>query len=111
MDICRNLLELHQIYGVLTQSETQELLESLEESKLELMEIKITTLEKMFTDFNSKFLDEGIDEGIDILSSVKEQIEYIKHNIIVVENALLCHFTKCSEKRTLFNELTTIWLN
>jgi hypothetical protein len=111
MDICRNLLELHQVYGVLTQSETQKLLESLEESKLDLMEIKTITLERMFTDFNSKLIGEGIDEGIDILSSIKEQIEYIEHNIIVVENALMCWETKIFEKRTFMGMKFNVGLN
>ncbi len=107
MDICRNLLELHQIYGVLTQSETQGLLDGLEESKIELTKIKIITLEKMFNDIDA----EDIDEGIELLSAIKEQMEYVKHNIKVVEDALMCHHTKCSEKRTLFGKLETIWLN
>ena len=105
MDICRNLLELHQIYGVLTQAETQKLLDGLEESKLDLIDIKISTLEKMFNN------SEDIDDGVDILSAIKEQMSYLEHNIRVVENALMCHNSKCSEKRTLFGKLETIWLN
>lgn len=105
MDICRNLLELHQIYGVLTQAETQKLLDGLEESKLDLIDIKISTLEKMFNN------SEDIDDGVEILSAIKEQMSYLEHNIRVVENALMCHNSKCSEKRTLFGKLETIWLN
>jgi len=107
MDICRNLLELHQIYGVLTQSETQKLLDSLEESKLELIDIKISTLNKMFNDINS----DDIDDGVEILSAIKEQMQYLEHNIRVVENALLCHETKIFEKRTFGNLKFTLGLN
>ncbi len=105
MDICRNLLELHQIYGVLTQAETQNLLDGLEESKLYLIDIKISTLEKMFNN------SEDIDDGVEILSAIKEQMSYLEHNIRVVENALMCFETKIFEKRTFYGMKFNVGLN
>jgi hypothetical protein len=61
----------------------------------------------MFNDIDA----EDIDEGIELLSAIKEQMEYVKHNIKVVEDALMCHETKIFEKRTFYGMQFNVGLN
>lgn len=61
----------------------------------------------------STAFNEIIDESNDILEKelLKEQLFYIDKNIRTFEDALLCHETKFTEKRTSLGELGVFLLN
>lgn len=108
MNVETRILKLEELFGVISHTKTYELMVTLKESEQGLLNIQQVTKMKIHYDI----LD-GLDisEGTEILETIELQMQYLKENIRVVENALMCHNAKCSEKRTLFGKLQTIWLN
>ena len=95
------LFELDVVFETMSHGTTWGILIDLKDIKRELLEVR--------DEFISEAFEFG--ENVEEVSHIDEQLKYLNKNIRTFENALLAHHTKCSEKRTLLNDLITIWLN
>jgi hypothetical protein len=95
------LFELDVVFETMSHATTWGILIDLKEIKKELISIK------------NELIDEAMsfDENVEEVTHIENQLVYLNKNIRTFENALMAHHTKCSEKRTLLNDLITIWLN
>jgi len=98
MKINRTILDLNTVYCNLTHADTIEVLDDLKTTKQELEDI----------------LDALRAEGTDCydeMNAIEEQLIYLRRNIRTVEDALLCHESKTTERFNLRGSTSTISLN
>jgi hypothetical protein len=95
------LFELDVIFESMSHAQTWASLIDLKEIKKELIDIRNECIEETF-DF---------DQNVDEISLIDKQLVYINKNIKTFENALLCHESKITEKRTTLGELGVFCLN
>ena len=95
------LFDLDVVFTTMSHAETLLTITDLKEVRTELLEIRNECLEETFE----------FDENVEELSFIDTQLIYLNKNIRTLENALLCHESKISEKRTTLSDLGTLWLN
>jgi len=95
------LFDLDVIFTTMSHAQTLSTIINLKEVRTELIEVRNECLEETFE----------FDENVDEISFIDKQLVYINKNIRTLENALLCHESKISEKRTALSDLGTFWLN
>ena len=107
--IITTVLDFGFVFENMSQAETFNLTQELNQSKLELNQIKTRAM------INVKF-DESMgrtpsDVDVEVFNDALEQMHYLNLNLTVLENVLLAWESKCSEKRSLVIGLEIIWLN
>jgi hypothetical protein len=95
------LFDLDVIFTTMTHGQTLLLATNLKEVKQALIDVRNECIEDTFE----------VDKNVDELSFIDTQLIYVNKNIRTLENALLCHESKISEKRTTLNDLGNFWLN
>ena len=95
------LFDLDVVFTTMSHAETLSAIINLKEVKAELIEIRDECLEETFE----------FDQNVEEISFINKQLSYVNKNIRTLENALLCHESKISEKRTSLEDLGTFWLN
>ena len=98
MKINRTILDLNTVYCNLTHADTIEVLDDLKASKQELEDI----LNALRAE-NADCYDE--------MNAIEEQLTYLRRNIRTVEDALLCHESKITERFKLRDTTAVIFLN
>jgi hypothetical protein len=95
------LFDLDVVFTTMSHAETLSAIINLKEVKAELIEIRDECLEETFE----------FDQNVEEIAFINKQLSYVNKNIRTLENALLCHESKISEKRTSLSDLGTLWLN
>ncbi len=95
------LFDLDVVFTTMSHAETLSAIINLKEVKAELIEIRDECLEETFE----------FDQNVEEIAFINKQLSYVNKNIRTLENALLCHESKISEKRTSLEDLGTFWLN
>lgn len=95
------LFDLDVVFTTMSHAETLSAIINLKEVKAELIEIRDECLEETFE----------FDQNVEEIAFINKQLTYVNKNIRTLENALLCHESKISEKRTSLEDLGTFWLN
>ncbi len=95
------LFDLDVVFTTMSHAETLSAIINLKEVKAELIEIRDECLEETFE----------FDQNVEEIAFINKQLSYVNKNIRTLENALLCHESKISEKRTTLSDLGTLWLN
>ena len=95
------LFDLDVVFTTMSHAQTLEICVNLKEVRKQLLEVRNECLEDTFE----------FGQNVDEVSFIDAQLIYINKNIRTFENALLCHESKISEKRTTLSDLGTFWLN
>jgi hypothetical protein len=95
MNTNKIVFDLATVFSTLNVYETIKMLSLLKEAKENLV------------DFVNLLMPDDSEE----ILSVKEQINIINKNILVLENAIMCHETKIFEKRSVQGGMVVICLN
>ena len=94
------IFDLDVIFTTMSHAETLQSINELKLVKCELLEIKDEYLDSLYD------LDD-----VEELEFIDTQLIFINKNIRTLENALMCHESKISEKRTSLKDLSVFWLN
>ena len=95
------LFDLDVVFTTMSHAETLFVVIKLKEVRAKLNDIRDECLEETFE----------FDQNVEEISFINKQLSYVNKNIRTLENALLCHESKISEKRTSLEDLGTFWLN
>jgi hypothetical protein len=106
--ITKIVLDLAEVFEGLSQSDTFKLCSEIRQSQNELIALKRRTFDVI--SMNSQLCVSN-DEQIGTLLMINEQLHYVNENLIVLENALLCHESKIFEKRTFIGMKFNVGLN
>lgn len=78
-------------------------LKEIQDELQEQVDFLLDNLHSMSTSDQSKVFQ--------LIEEIETQIFYVKQNVRVFENALLCHETKMYEVRSILGKNTRLWLN
>ena len=106
--VTKIVLDLVEIFEGLSQSDTFKLTSDIRGSKDELILLKGRMFDLI--KINNQ-LGISNDRQIESLTIINEQLYYVNENLIVLENALLCHESKIFEKRTFMGMKFNVGLN
>lgn len=96
MKVNHTIFELDLVFRGMTQAVTWDMTRTLKEVRTALQKVKYS------------MLNQGITDEID---NINTQLVILNKNILTLENALLCHFTKQSERFLCLGDLQLIALN
>ncbi len=95
------LFDLNVIFTTMSHAQTLDMCTSLKIVREDLIEYRNECLEETLE----------FDQNVDEINFIDTQLIYLNKNIKTLENALLCHESKISEKRTTIGDLGIFWLN
>jgi hypothetical protein len=95
------LFDLSTIYDNLSYDETLLFVDELVNNRVELL----LTMSGLLSG------NDNMDERLKHVAKIEEELYYLNLNIKTFEEALMCHESKASEKRTVCGGLIDIWLN
>jgi hypothetical protein len=101
MEANTRLFDLSTIYDNLSYDETLLLADKLIVNRIELL----LTMSGLLSG------EDNMDKRLKEIVKIEKQLYYLNLNIKTFEEALMCHESKASEKRTLCGDLINVWLN
>lgn len=101
MKVNTTIFELLTIYENLSYDETLLFVDKLINDRVELL----LTMSGLLSGHDN------MEERLERIAKIGEQLYYLNLNIKTFEEALMCHESKVSEKRTVSGSLIDIWLN